>query len=123
MAVLPNEAAVKNLLPDMAILRNIAHRGIVVTAPGENVDFVSRTFYPQKTLTKEDAVTGASHCLLVPYWAKRLNKNTLTARQLSARGGLLKCKLNNDRVLLSGQGVLYSSGKIRIQSLETIQSV
>ncbi len=111
MAVFDSEEQVKQLNPNMQILRKLAHRGILVTAPGDSVDFVSRTFYPQKTIP-EDQVTGASHCLLVPYWSKRLNKKTLHARQISERGGELFCEHQGDRVLFSGEVVLYMQGVI-----------
>lgn len=90
----------------MSILRRYECRGIVVSAPGENVDFVSRTFYPNK-LIAEDSVTGVSHCMLAPYWAKRFGKNILEAHQASERGGYLKCEISDSQVLLSAKAVLY----------------
>lgn len=97
----------------MQILKKLEHRGISVTAPGTEVDFVSRTFYPQKTIS-EDPATGASHCLLAPYWASKLNKTKFHARQVSARGGEIFCEYNGDRVLISGQAVMYMKGVITI---------
>jgi len=111
VAVFDNEDAVHQLKLDFDILKKLPHRGIIVTAPGKNVDFVSRTFYPQKTIT-EDFVTGASHCLLIPYWAKRLNKTTLHAKQISERSGELFCQIQGDRVLIGGHAVLYMSGTL-----------
>jgi PhzF family phenazine biosynthesis protein len=107
--VLEHEEQVRNLDPDFQILKKLKYRGIVVTARGKKVDFVSRTFYPKKS-HPEDAVTGASHTLLVPYWAKKLAKNKLQARQLSERGGELFCELKDGRVLLDGQATLYMQG-------------
>lgn len=85
--------------------------GIIVTAPGEDVDFVSRFFTPGASVF-EDPVTGSAHCSLIPYWAHRLGKTQLTARQVSARGGELRCALHGDRVDISGQAVTYLHGQI-----------
>ena len=109
LAVFNTEEEIHKLIPDMQMLKKLEHRGIIVTAPGKNVDFVSRTFYPQKTIS-EDPVTGASHCLLAPYWSERLNKTELHARQVSQRGGEIICKHQGDRVLISGKAVLYMHG-------------
>lgn len=98
----------------MQILKQLEHRGIVVTAPGKEVDFVSRTFYPEKNIV-EDAVTGASHCLLAPYWSKKLNKQDLHALQLSERGGELFCRYEGNRVLIKGKAVLYMQGLIYLE--------
>jgi predicted PhzF superfamily epimerase YddE/YHI9 len=95
----------------MQILKKLEHRGITVTAPGSDVDFVSRTFYPQKNIS-EDPATGASHCLLAPYWSKRLNKQDLHALQVSQRGGEIFCRYENDRVLINGKAILYMQGFI-----------
>jgi PhzF family phenazine biosynthesis protein len=111
-AVLENEMQVEQLKPNIEILKQLPHRAVVVTAVGNHVDFVSRTFYPNKKTMTEDAVTGASHCLLVPYWAKRLNKNNLHALQRSERGGEIFCKLEGERVLISGKAILYAQGSI-----------
>ena len=86
LAVYSTEEEIKLLKPDMQILKKLEQRGITVTAPGTEVDFVSRTFYPQKAIF-EDPATGASHCLLAPYWSKRLNQIEFHAKQLSERGG------------------------------------
>jgi len=80
------------------------------------VDFVSRFFAPAYAVP-EDPVTGSSHCTLTPYWANRLGKNTLSARQLSARGGNLKCILKGDRVSISGKAVMYMKGKLEVSNL------
>lgn len=111
LAVYKTEKIVQTLKPDMQMLKQLTHRGVIVAAPGEKVDFVSRTFYPHKQTT-EDAVTGASHCLLVPYWSQRLNKVDLHALQLSERGGELFCRHENERVLISGRAKLYMRGEI-----------
>lgn len=106
-----NEAQIKQLKPNMEILKQLDFRGFTVTAKGDQVDFVSRVFYPHKAIS-EDAVTGASHCLLAPYWGKQLNKQTLLARQVSPRGGELLCELNGNKVSLSGKATLFMQGTI-----------
>jgi predicted PhzF superfamily epimerase YddE/YHI9 len=87
--------------------------GLIATAPGIKVDFVSRYFAP-KLGVPEDPVTGSAHCALVPYWAERLGRTRLEARQLSARGGELRCELRGDRVRLGGHAVGYLSGTIEV---------
>lgn len=113
LLVYDDEVSVKNIILKMDILKNITHRGITITDKGTDCDFVSRTFYPHKTLT-EDAVTGAAHCLLVPYWSKKLAKKDLFAKQLSARGGEIFCVLEKESVLLSGKAVLFMKGEIHL---------
>jgi len=113
MAVFESEDQVRSLEPDVAALRRLDLRGVIVTAPGREVDFVSRFFAP-KFGVNEDPVTGSAHCKLAPYWAVRLGKNRLTARQLSKRGGSLVCEVAGDRVLISGRAVPYLKGTIRV---------
>jgi len=102
---------------DIQINRQIADQinldpgGIIITAPGDNCDFVSRFFTPQASIF-EDPVTGSSHCSLIPYWSQRLNKKTMTAFQLSERGGKLFCKDKGERVLISGHARTYSAGTL-----------
>ncbi len=113
--VFESEEEIKNLNPDRGILDqiNIDPGGIAVTSRGLEVDFVSRFFTPQASIF-EDPVTGSAHCSLVPYWAKKLSNNNLTATQLSSRGGTLFCTFLENRVLLAGRAVTYSSGVICI---------
>lgn len=111
--VLNNEDEVKNLSPDLSKWLNIDLRGVVVTAQGNDVDFVSRCFFP-KLRVNEDPITGSAHCELAPYWASELNKKTLKARQISMRSGLVYCELVNDRVILTGNAVDYMTGEITI---------
>jgi PhzF family phenazine biosynthesis protein len=113
LVIVETEEEVQQLKPDMQILKKLAHRGITVTAPGMAVDFVSRTFYPQKSIS-EDPATGASHCLLAPYWAAKLNKTQFHAKQLSQRGGDIICEYKDDRVLISGKAVMYLQGVIHL---------
>lgn len=114
MVVLETEAEVRDLKPDIIILSTVPTRGIIVTAPGDEVDFVSRFFAPQSGID-EDSVTGSAHTTLVPYWAQQLGKTEFLARQLSSREGHLRCKLNGDRVLISGQVREYLKGEIFVQ--------
>lgn len=114
MMVVENEALVRDLEPDIFVLSTVPTRGIIVTAPGDEVDFVSRFFAPQSGVD-EDPVTGSAHTLLTPYWAEQLNKTTMTAKQLSARGGYLRCELAGDRTLISGQVRHYMTGEILVE--------
>lgn len=111
MVVLENETELRELKPDIIILSTIPTRGVIVTAPGDETDFVSRFFAPQSGID-EDPVTGSAHTTLIPYWARRLQKLSLTARQISKRGGYLGCKLMDKRVLISGKVRLYLKGEI-----------
>lgn len=111
MVVLDSEEDLINLDYDIIILSTIPARGIIVTAPGSDVDFVSRFFGPQSGID-EDPVTGSAHTTLIPYWANRLAQTKLTAKQLSPRGGYLQCELAGDRVNISGQAKLYLQGEI-----------
>lgn len=113
LVLLPDEQAIRALQPDFSLIAQLPVRGVLATAPGEQVDFVSRCFFPQYGIN-EDPVTGSAHTLLTPYWAKRLQKNTLTAQQLSDRGGTLKCTLQQDRVLLQGSAITYLTGIIHL---------
>jgi PhzF family phenazine biosynthesis protein len=116
MFVLADQKGVKESHFDLEAIRALGHRGVIVTAEGKDVDFVSRFFAPGLGIP-EDPVTGSAHTTLTPYWAKRLGKNKLTARQLSQRGGYLKCELQHDRVLISGQAVMYMKGKLDVSNL------
>jgi len=113
MVVLADEASVASLDPDFGALAALTHHGVIATAPGDQVDFVSRFFAPALGIA-EDPVTGAAHCVLTPYWSKRLNKPRLDARQISDRIGVLKCEDRGDRVLLRGSAVFFLSGVISI---------
>ena len=88
-------------------------RGVIVTAPGSEFDFVSRAFFPKYGIP-EDPVTGSAHTKLIPLWSKKLNKSELTAKQISKRGGELYCINNNKRVKISGYAILYMVGEIDI---------
>lgn len=113
IAVLPTAADVRGLKPDFAALRELDGRGVVVTAQGEECDFVSRCFFP-KLRVDEDPVTGSAHCELAPLWAEKLGRQQLTGMQLSARGGQVNCVLEGSRVKLSGPAVTYLRGEITI---------
>jgi PhzF family phenazine biosynthesis protein len=116
VAVFETEDQVKNLKPDLGALAKLPIFAVAVTAPGHDVDFVSRFFAPAEGVP-EDPVTGSAHCNLVPYWAERLGKTLLRARQVSRRGGDLECELAGDRVLLRGGAVLYLTGTIHLNGV------
>lgn len=111
LAVFDSEATVHGIRPDFALLARLDLRGVIITAPGSSDDFVSRFFAPNLGVP-EDPVTGSAHCELAPYWAGRLGKTILTARQLSRRGGNITCEVTADRVLLSGSAVTFMEAEI-----------
>ena len=110
---LDSEEAVARLRPDFGLLASIAARGVIATARSAvpDFDFVSRFFAPASGIN-EDPATGSSHCCLAPYWSRRLGKDTFLARQISARGGVLKVRLDGDRVRLGGQAVTVLEGEL-----------
>lgn len=111
LAVFESEDDVLSLKPDMATIRELDALGVIATAPGKTCDFVSRFFAPGAGIP-EDPVTGSAHCTLVPYWAERLGRAKLHARQVSRRGGELFCELRGDRVSIGGRAVTYAIGNI-----------
>jgi len=111
MFVFASQSEIEKMQPDFGLLAQVGGRGVIVTALGNEVDFVSRFFAPQ-TGINEDPVTGSAHTALTPYWAKVLGKKELTARQLSARGGDLVCEDKGDRVNISGHAVTYMIGEV-----------
>jgi PhzF family phenazine biosynthesis protein len=118
LAVFDSAEEVAALKPDFAALAHIDRDGVIATAPGPAggagaCDFVSRYFAPHAGIP-EDPVTGSAHCTLVPYWARRLGKAALSARQISARGGELFCEDRGSRVSLAGEATLYLEGRIHV---------
>jgi predicted PhzF superfamily epimerase YddE/YHI9 len=113
LAIFDSESEVRSLRPDLQRVASLDAFAVIVSAPGDTVDFVSRFFAPGAGIP-EDPVTGSSHCTLVPYWAARLGKNNLTAMQVSARGGDLLCELRGNRVVIAGRVVEYLRGEIEI---------
>ncbi len=115
MVVYGSEAEIHALQPNMMGLLHLDRFAVIVTAPSSTpgVDFVSRFFAPAAGVP-EDPVTGSAHCTLVPYWADRLGRNRLTARQVSPRGGELLCEWKGERVTMAGQGVLFLKGTITL---------
>lgn len=107
------EKEVMNLTIDISLLNQIDVVGIIVTAPGKDCDFVSRFFAPNCGIP-EDPVTGSAHSSLIPFWAEKLNKQKLHAKQLSRRGGELWCENMGDRVTMSGNCVFYMKGEINV---------
>lgn len=115
MFVLESESEVIQLDPDFSKLAASPDGGgFLVTARSEQYDFVSRAFFPELKII-EDPVTGSAHCNFIPYWAERLNKEEMIARQVSERGGTLYCRHEGERVKISGRAVLYSTAEIHIQ--------
>jgi len=113
LAVFEDEQQIRSIRPDFGHLSRLDCLGTIVTAPGREVDFVSRFFAPGAGVP-EDPVTGSSHCTLIPYWAQQLGKNDFVARQLSRRGGELLCENRGERVRMGGRAVLYHSGTITL---------
>lgn len=113
LAVYEQEADIRALSPDMELLQRVDGIGAIVTAPGEEADFVSRYFAP-KIGIPEDAATGSTHCMLVPYWARRLGKRKLHARQLSQRGGELWCEDKGDGIRISTRVVRSEEGVVEV---------
>jgi len=111
--VYDSEEVIRNMKPDMELLKQVSGDGVIITSKGKDVDFVSRFFAPYIGIN-EDPVTGSAHTHLIPYWSEKLGKKKLTALQVSARGGELFCEDLGERVKISGKGVLYSQGKIFI---------
>ena len=113
LVVLENEEQVLSLLPDFRKMQELEADALIVTAKSTRYDFVSRFFAPKKGVD-EDPVTGSAHTRLIPYWAKKLNKNKLSAKQISKRGGEITCEYLGDRVLIGGKAVTYLVGEFAI---------
>ena len=113
IAILDSEDAIKELNPDFNKLINLEGQGLIVTAQSNEYDFVSRYFCPKYGIN-EDPVTGSAHTSLIPYWSERLKSSELVAKQVSDRGGVLYCKNQDTRVLISGKAVLYMKGEIKL---------
>ncbi|MAJ07006.1 MAG: isomerase [Crocinitomicaceae bacterium] len=115
LLVYENQKNVEDIVIDRKIFDqiNLNPGGVIVTAKGDNFDFVSRYFTPQATIL-EDPVTGSAHCTLTPYWSKILNKNIMNAQQVSERKGELLCEIKKDRVFVSGNAITYFKGQIKL---------
>ncbi len=117
LAVFDSAQQVRDCIPDFRVLRKVGDGYLCITAPGDasDVDFVSRYFAPAGGID-EDPVTGSTHCLLTPYWSKRLGKKSLHALQVSKRGGELFCEDHGERVEIAGRAVTYLEGEIRMEA-------
>lgn len=115
IVVMKNENEIRNLKIDMNKLLSLDRRGVIFTAPGDKVDFVSRVFHAKLGIG-EDPVCGSAHCQLMTYWSKKLNKTKLNAEQLSPRGGMLICEIKEGRVYLKGKAQIYLQGKIFLKT-------
>ena len=113
IAVVADESTVQGLTPDLGVVASLPGRGLIVTAQGHEVDFVSRFFAPGIGID-EDPVTGSAHCSLIPYWAERLGRSTLDAQQLSKRRGSLHCQLAGERVRITGRVMPFLNGFIHL---------
>ena len=113
MAIFDDEEIIKKMSPDFTLLKKVDQPVFIVTAPGKNYDFVSRVFGPIVGID-EDPVTGSAHTLLIPYWSERLGKKKLFARQVSKRGGELKCEMKKETVIIAGKAAPYLIGEISI---------
>lgn len=113
LVLFSSQEIIGNLKPDLELLKKLDTHGVIVTAPGEEVDFVSRFFAPQIGIP-EDPVTGSAHCTLIPYWALKLKKKDLQAQQLSPRGGDLRCLHLEEQVKILGEATLYLEGSIHL---------
>ena len=114
LVLLESQKQLENLSPDFSVLSQVRSRGLIATAKGELVDFVSRCFYPRWGIN-EDPVTGSAHTMMVPFWAKRLGKMKLSAVQLSKRKGSLDCEWKGERVFMSGNARTYMEGDIFLE--------
>ena len=115
VVVFENEEEVASIVPDHNYLKQVELRGVIVTAPSQEYDFIARFFAP-KYGVPEDPVTGSAYTQLVPYWSNKLGKYKLNAKQISSRGGKLFCELDGDRVLISGKAIKYLEGEIEIKT-------
>ena len=113
LLIFENENQIVNIKPNFSEIAKINARGIIVSSKSDNYDFISRFFAPQCGIS-EDPVTGSAHTTLTPFWAQKLDKTKLIAKQISKRGGTLECELQNDRILISGKCKTYLKGEIFI---------
>ena len=111
LVVVSSEEDLARFVPDYALIEKLEGRGLILTAASKEYDFVSRCFYP-KLDVPEDPVTGSAHTYLTPFWAARLGKREMVAKQISRRGGILRVALGNNRVYITGQAVLFMQGDI-----------
>lgn len=113
LVIFQSEEQVENASPDLSLLETLDLRGVSISATSDNYDFVSRFFAPKYGIN-EDPVTGSSFTQLIPYWSDKLNKNALFAKQISKRGGEVKCQLTDNRVNIAGKAVTYMVGELQI---------
>jgi PhzF family phenazine biosynthesis protein len=113
MLIYDEQETIETIRPNFHLLDQLDCRGVIVSAPGKEVDFVSRFFAPQCGIP-EDPVTGSAHTTLIPYWSKKLDKKVMTAKQLSERGGDLTCEFLGNRVKISGKAVCYLIGELQM---------
>jgi len=115
LLIFNSQEEIQNIYPDLNLITKVGKRGVIISAKGNDVDFVSRFFAPQIGIP-EDPVTGSAHTSLAPYWSKKSGKTKLKALQLSKRGGTLECEIYKDRVLISGKAITYLVGEIDLKN-------
>ncbi|NOQ26071.1 MAG: PhzF family phenazine biosynthesis isomerase [Bacteroidales bacterium] len=113
LIVYKDQTEIESINPDFGLLEKLETFGIIITAPGDNCDFVSRFFAPRAGIN-EDPVTGSAHTILIPYWAEKLKKDKLSAIQVSERKGHLSCEYHGERVKIAGKAKLFMKGEIYI---------
>ncbi len=113
MFLFRSEEEINILMPDIQLMKTVETRGIIVTAPSEKYDFVSRFFAPAEGID-EDPVTGSAHTMLIPYWSDKLNKQEMIAKQVSKRGGVVYCRNEGERVKIAGKAVTFLHGEITL---------
>jgi len=113
IVVYENQKDISSIIPDLEKIKELDYPSIVITAKGDDVDFVSRNFAPKLGIP-EDPVTGSSHCELIPYWSNKLNKKEMIAFQISERGGKIYCTDKKERVLIGGKAVTFFRGEIEL---------
>ena len=113
LLIFSSQKEIEEIKPDLNLISSVSCRGVIISAPGTDTDFVSRFFAPLAGVN-EDPVTGSAHTTLTPYWSKKLGKTILTAKQVSKREGELKCELQGERVKITGKAVIYLKGEIKI---------
>jgi PhzF family phenazine biosynthesis protein len=115
LTIFDSEREIREFRPDFDRIAALETFALIISAPGQSVDYVYRFFAPRQGIP-EDPATGSANCTLVPYWASRLGKTELVAKQLSARGGDLRCTMLEDRVLIAGNAVEYLHGEIAVEA-------
>lgn len=116
LLIYDDEEIIYNITPNFEAVKLLPGDSVSITAPGKYYDCVSRSFAP-KLKIQEDPVTGSVHCMIAPYWSERLGKKSIYAYQASERGGVLRCEMRDERVIIAGKAVLYAIAELMIDSI------